>query len=83
MTDCYFTFRSITKAQSGERALHRERIRYALLRTPKKLSLQGCGYALKVPYGEAGAAAAALRLWNVDYGKIYRVTGGEMEEIVL
>lgn len=84
MFEYYFTFRSITAAQRGERALQKEGLRCSLQRAPKYLALKGCGYALKVRSGEALAAAAAMDLWNVDYGKIYRVSlDGSVEETVL
>ena len=46
MYDCYLTFRSITHAQKGSNLLTEAGIRHRMLRTPKTLSAQGCGYAL-------------------------------------
>lgn len=84
MFDCYFTFRSITGAQRGERALKKEGLRCTLLRAPKVLSLKGCGYALRVRGGEALAARTALGIWGIEYGKIYQMTSdGSAEEIAL
>lgn len=84
MYDYYFTFRSITAAQRGERALQKENLHCSLQRAPKYLAVKGCGYALKVRSGEALAAAAALGLWEIEYGKIYRVgLDGSVEETVL
>lgn len=84
MTDHYFTFRSITKAQAGERALGREGLHCVLLRAPKILSANGCGYVLKIRGGEVHLAAAALRLWGIEFGKVYRfMNDGSAEEVIL
>ena len=42
----YITFRSVTFAQRGEKVLKKEGIRCTLLRTPRWMEEQGCGYAL-------------------------------------
>ncbi len=82
MYDYYFTFRSITGAQRGERALQQEGVGYALLRSPKKLSRKGCGYALKMREKNVYAALIALEHWGVEYGKLYRMgMDGEVEEV--
>ena len=82
MYECYFTFRSITGAQRGQRALTREKLRCSLQRTPKIISVNGCGYALKVRAGDELPAAEALRIWNVDYKKIFRfLSDGAVEEL--
>lgn len=84
MFDCYFTFRSITGAQRGERALKKEGLRCVLMRAPKMLSLKGCGYALQIHGGEALAAKTALQIWGVEFGKIYRIKAdGGVEEASL
>lgn len=84
MFDCYFTFRSITGAQRGERALKKESLHCTLLRAPKALSMKGCGYALRICSGEALAARTALKIWGIEYGKIYQMmSDGTVEEIAL
>lgn len=84
MFEHYFTFRSITGAQRGERALKKEGLRCVLLRAPKALSMKGCGYALKVSGAEAPAAKLALEIWGVEYGKIYRFSDdGRAEEAAI
>jgi hypothetical protein len=84
MYDYYFTFRSITAAQRAEAALVRRGLGARLLRSPKFLSIKGCGYALKVRSGAAPAAAAAMAAEGVNYGSIYRVgPDGRGEEILL
>ena len=84
MIDYYFTFRSITAAQRGERALLRYGIRGKLLRSPKFLSIKGCGYALKLRSRDGAAAAAAMSAEGVSYGSIYRIgPDGRGEEVLL
>ena len=56
----YITFRSVTYAQRGERALQRGGIRCTLLRTPRWMEEQGCGYCLRLRTREIAAAAALL-----------------------
>ena len=81
MNDFYFTFRSVTGAQRGQRALQKENIRSNLLRAPKSMSANGCGYALTVRSGEERAAAAALGIWGVEYQRVYRMKpDGALEE---
>ncbi|MBQ7254873.1 MAG: DUF3343 domain-containing protein [Oscillospiraceae bacterium] len=71
MFQYYFTFRSITGAQRGLRALEGAGVRGAMTRAPKFLSVRGCGYALKVR--DPDAAAAAFSYYRVPYEGAYRV----------
>ena len=81
MYECYFTFRSNTGAQRAQHALQKEKLRCQLLRTPKSMSVNGCGYALKVRPGEAPAIRAALAVWGIEYRKIFKVyPDGRTEE---
>ena len=57
----YYTFRSITRAQLAQRALREAGVSAALLRTPKALAAEGCGYALRLPRAEETAADRAFR----------------------
>ena len=84
MLDYYFTFRSITGAQRGEKTLKKEGIICFLMRAPKYFHMKGCGYALKIPSGQATAAANVLRMWKIEYGKIYRFDdSGAPQEVTL
>lgn len=84
MFDYYFTFRSITGAQRGEKALMNRHIRCVLMRAPKYLSLKGCGYALKVGSSTGIAAAMTLRQYEIAFERIYRVSAdGDVEDVVL
>ncbi|MEI3130081.1 MAG: DUF3343 domain-containing protein [Oscillospiraceae bacterium] len=61
MNDYYFTFRSITTAQIGSAALHDAGLPHVLLRTPKAMAWQGCGYSLRVTAARAAGTAQCLR----------------------
>ena len=70
----YITFRSVTFAQRGEKALTSSGIRCTLLRTPRWMEEQGCGYALKLWGTDIAAAVKLLRdnaeQWHIDPNKI-------------
>ena len=55
----FFTFRSITRAQLALRYLQAADMRAALLRTPKALATEGCGYVIRVRAADAAAADPA------------------------
>ena len=42
----YITFRSVTFAQRAEKLLNQKGFRVSLMRTPRWMEEQGCGYAL-------------------------------------
>ena len=80
----YITFRSVTHAQRGERVLKNAGIRCHLLRTPKWMEAQGCGYSLQLWTADAGPGVAILRREGVPLRKVYIQTGdGTLEELEL
>ena len=82
--DWLITFRSITYAQRGERALRGIGIECLLTRTPRELSNRGCGYCLKIRGRDALAAVELLRDKEIVFGKVYAAAEtGKMEERVL
>ena len=80
MTMYCITFRSVTLAQRGERALEGAGMRCGLARTPRWMEERGCGYCLRLR-GEWRAAAAALDRAGVEYRKIYRLSGETAQEV--
>lgn len=77
----YITFRSVTYAQRGERALQRGGIRCTLLRTPRWMEEQGCGYCLRLRAREIAAGAALLARAQVPWRKVYvQNKDGQLEE---
>jgi len=80
----YITFRSVTFAQRGEKLLQQTNIRVNLMRTPRWMEEQGCGYALKLWTGDILGVIHLLRESRIQLRKIYvqRETGA-MEEVKL
>lgn len=82
MNDYYVTFRSVTAAMSGSRALERAGIHAELFRTPKSLQQQGCGYSLRIREASFRMARQHLAQQNIRYNKIYRRAGrGDWREV--
>lgn len=80
----YITFRSVTVAQRGERVLTQAGMRPALLRTPKWMEAQGCGYSLRVRTEDVDTVTALLREKGVAYRKVYIQNGdGTLEDHTL
>ena len=77
----YITFRSVTFAQRGEKVLASGGIRCSLLRTPRWMEEQGCGYCLRLWTESPAAAVEQLRRGKVPMRKVYaQRTDGQMEE---
>ena len=84
MKQYYITFRSVTFAQRGEKVLSRSSIRCSLLRTPRWMEEQGCGYALKVWTKEIYPAVELLRQNQLPLRRVYVQLGeGQLEEIAV
>lgn len=78
----YITFRSVTYAQRGEQVLQKNGIRCSLLRTPKWMEVQGCGYSLRLWTSNVMEGVTLLRQNNVPMRKVYIQTGdGTLEEL--
>jgi len=77
----YITFRSVTFAQRGEKLLSGRGYRVSLLRTPRWMEEQGCGYALKLWSRDIRGAAELLRENKIQLRRIYRQKeDGTLEE---
>lgn len=84
MTEYLFTFLSLTRAQSGQRALQNRGVAAELRRTPKEMAARGCGYSLAVPESDLWKTVEILREHQFAYQAVYRVLeGGVLEEVVL
>lgn len=78
------TFRSVTFAQRGQRALHRRKIECRLQRTPKQLSQRGCGYCLHLRGWDAPTAIEILEGEQIPFEKLYAIMDdGTAQERVL
>ena len=77
----YITFRSVTLAQRGEQVLNKAAIRASLLRTPKWMETQGCGYSLRLWTDQIKPAVAMLREQGIQFRRIYiQLPDGTLEE---
>ena len=83
MTEYYFTFQSLTMAQTGYSYLKNRGIAAVLKRTPAKMSEQGCGYSLVVGERTVRSAAASLAAMNIGYRRVFRFRDGSIEEVAL
>ena len=67
----FITFRSVTLAQRGEGILRKAGIACQLLRTPRWMEEQGCGYCLRLRREEMDSVLEILRKGNVQFRKVY------------
>ena len=70
----FITFRSVTLAQRGEGILRKAGIGCRLLRTPRWMEEQGCGYCLRLRREEMDSVLVILRNANVQFRKVYYQT---------
>ena len=78
----YITFRSVTFAQRGEKLLNRHQIRCDLMRTPRWMEEQGCGYSLRLRHRDLMQAVKTLRDGGVMFRKVYlQGENGVFEEL--
>ena len=78
------TFRSITYAQNGQRALQQAGVSARLTRTPKWMEERGCGYCLQVPTKQGAMAVDALRAAGTGFRAVYVLQAdGSAAEVVL
>jgi len=78
----YITFRSVTYAQRGEKILSQEGVRCTLLRTPKWMEVQGCGYSLRLWTDDVHHGVLLLRRAGVPFRRVYiQLPDGTLEEI--
>lgn len=80
----FITFRSVTFAQRAEKLLSQRGFRVSLMRTPRWMEEQGCGYALKIWTDDSSPVVKLLRENKVQLRKVYaQQEGGDMEEVRL
>ena len=77
----FITFRSVTFAQRAEKLLNQQGYRVNLMRTPRLMEEQGCGYALKLWTNDIAAAVRLLRESKIQLRRVYvQLEDGQMEE---
>ncbi len=78
----HITFRSITPAQRGERILRQADIDATLMRALRQLSLEGCGYSLRIRAGDGPRAVERLKSTGVPYRRVFYQNGaGQIQEL--
>ena len=78
----FITFRSVTFAQRAEKLLNQKAIRVSLMRTPRWMEEQGCGYALKLWANDILPVVKLLRENKIQLRKVYvQMENGDMEEV--
>ena len=84
MRSCFVTFRSVTYAQRGEKALRAVGIGCVLQRTPRVLEERGCGYNLSIYQSDVERAVVVLRQSQIPFRKVYcRQADGTMGEVAV
>lgn len=82
MIEYLFTFRSLTQTQTAQRILRQQGILANLQRSPKKLSKNGCAYALNIAEDQLYDALAYFRARNLPFSGLYRKRGPQnLEEV--
>ncbi len=76
----FITFRSVTYAQKGERALVSRGLYCHMGRTPRWMESRGCGYALEVR--EPEKAVEILKRAGASYQKVYRIPKNGKPEVL-
>lgn len=80
----FITFRSVTFAQRAEKLLNQWGYRVSLMRTPRWMEEQGCGYALKFWGSDVRQVVKLLRENKIQLRKVYaQLEEGQMEEVRL
>ena len=84
MNDCMITFRSVTPAQRGEKALRRAGFACSIQRTPRWMEEKGCGYSLRIWCQDVQPGIEVLRAAQIPYRKVYRWgENGKLEDMSL
>lgn len=84
MRSICITFRSVTLAQRGERALRAAGVECTLQRTPRWMEERGCGYCLRLRPQDAARGVQLLRGTGVSYSKVLSTPEqGRVEELAL
>ena len=74
--------RSLTYAQRTARVLERAGISGHIMRAPKMISKEGCGYCVKVQEQKLPQALKALRREGLSPKQVYLQMGnGELQEV--
>lgn len=82
MCGCLILFQSLTHAQRAEKALERAGIITSIIRPPRELNENSCGYAVKISDDQFDRARAALRENELMKFKAYRCEGNHVYTLI-
>jgi len=78
----HITFRSITPAQGAERLLRNSGIEAGLMRAVRQISVEGCGYSLRVRGPDGQKAVALLKSKGVPFRRVFiQGNSGDVTEL--
>lgn len=84
MNNYFITYKSITGAQRAISLLETVGIQGRLVRTPKNMMTEGCGYAVRIREDRINLAMRQLRNGGSGYGKVFLSTERDKyDEVVL
>ena len=75
------TFRSLTFGQRAKKFLERDSITAYMMRIPKVLAENGCGYCIKIKEKDLVAALELLNRVNIKPVRVYEITEYGYEKI--
>jgi len=76
--------KSLTYAQRTARAIEQAGIRALIIRTPRRISREGCSYCAKISDRRIHEALSILRQYHIPYKHIYALLeNGELREVPL
>ena len=78
----FITFRSVTIAQRGEGLLKKKGILCKLLRTPRWMEEQGCGYCLRLRQEDVQQAVQLLTKSGVQFRRVHEQKEDGSVEVV-
>lgn len=71
MNNYFVTYKSITMAQRAISLLGTAGIRGYLVRTPKNMMTEGCGYAVKIREDRIDPSMRVLKAGASNFGKVF------------
>ena len=84
MKFCIITFRSVMPAQKAEYLLKSAGIESKIVRTPRWMEEQGCGYSLQIRYRDLQTAIQILQKNRISFRKAYlKAADGTMEALLI
>ena len=74
MAGCLLLSRGLTRAQIMQKTMGNHGIRSSIVRPPREIAVDGCGYAVRVEEENLSRAKTVLRNNHINTTRIYRET---------